>query len=131
VWLERPFVAVLGYPMLALVVGAQALRYWAIATLGRRWNVRVIVVPDEPAVVRGPYAYIRHPNYLAVIIEGVAIPLVHTAWITAIAFTVLNAWILAIRIRCEERALSHGSDYERRFARRPRFVPAASGAEEP
>jgi methyltransferase len=107
VWVgDRPFRPALGWPMLAVVIGAQALRWWCIATLGPRWNTRVIVVPDLPLVVTGPYRWLRHPNYVAVVAEGVALPLVHTAWITAIAFTALNAVLLTVRLRCENGALA-------------------------
>ena len=108
VWLlDRPFLPWLGWPMLALVLGSQGLRWWCIATLGPRWNTRVIVVPGLPLVARGPYRWLHHPNYVAVVVEGFALPLVHTAWITAIAFTVLNAvLLLAYRIPCENRALA-------------------------
>jgi len=109
VLLGRPFVPALGLPMLACVVAAQVLRYWSVHALGRSWNVRVIVIPGAPRVVRGPYRWLRHPNYLAVVIEGVAVPLAHTAWITATVFSLANAWLLAVRIRCEERALAHGA----------------------
>ncbi|QZN84137.1 isoprenylcysteine carboxyl methyltransferase family protein [Cellulomonas sp. C5510] len=103
---ERPFVPWLGWPALALVVASQALRWWCIATLGPRWNTRVIVVPGLPLVAGGPYRWLRHPNYVAVVVEGVALPLVHTAWVTALAFTVLNAvLLLGYRIPAEERAL--------------------------
>lgn len=103
---DRPFLPLLGWSMLALVLLAQALRWWCIATLGRRWNTRVIVVPGLPLVAVGPYRWLRHPNYLAVVIEGIALPLVHTAWITALAFTLLNAvLLLGFRIPAEERAL--------------------------
>jgi methyltransferase len=103
--LARPFHPWLGYPMLGLALATQALRYWVIATLGHQWNVRVIVVPGAPRVTSGPYRFLRHPNYLGVIAEGFAIPLVHTAWITALVFSLLNAGVLAVRIPCEERAL--------------------------
>ncbi|MFD8259425.1 isoprenylcysteine carboxyl methyltransferase family protein [Streptomyces griseoluteus] len=107
VWLGgRPFVPALGWPMLAVLVGAQALRWWCIGTLGPCWNTRVIVVPGLPLVARGPYRLLRHPNYVAVVAEGVALPLVHTAWVTAVAFTVLNAAVLTVRIRCENQALA-------------------------
>ncbi|MFG2813482.1 isoprenylcysteine carboxyl methyltransferase family protein [Streptomyces sp. NPDC048410] len=107
VWLGgRPFVPVLGWPMLAVLVGAQGLRWWCIGTLGPRWNTRVIVVPGLPLVARGPYRLLRHPNYVAVVAEGLALPLVHTAWVTAAAFTVLNAAVLTVRIRCENQALA-------------------------
>ena len=108
VWfLGRPFLPWLGWPMLVLVLASQALRWWCIAALGPRWNTRVIIVPDLPLVTRGPYRWLRHPNYVAVVIEGFALPLVHTAWITALAFTALNAvLLLAVRIPCENRALA-------------------------
>jgi methyltransferase len=93
--------------MLALAVASQALRWWCIRTLGNQWNTRVIVVPGLSLVARGPYRWLRHPNYLAVVIEGFALPLVHTAWITALAFTVLNAvLLLGFRIPVENRALA-------------------------
>lgn len=106
-WLRRPDVpSVLAWSMLALVVASQALRWWCIATLGRRWNTRVIVVPGLAPVRSGPYRLLSHPNYVAVVVEGVALPLVHAAWITAVVFTVLNAGLLAVRIRTEEAALA-------------------------
>ncbi|MBX7432233.1 hypothetical protein JDV09_08940 [Mycobacterium sp. Y57] len=102
---HRPFVPLLGWPMLAVVLAAQALRWWCIATLGRQWNTRVVVVPDAARVTGGPYRFLTHPNYVAVVVEGVALPLVHTAWVTAAVFTVLNAALLRIRIRVEDTAL--------------------------
>ncbi|CAM5441565.1 isoprenylcysteine carboxylmethyltransferase family protein [Leifsonia shinshuensis] len=108
VWLlDRPFLPWLGWPMLVLVLASQALRWWCIGTLGPRWNTRVIVVPGLPLVRRGPYRWLSHPNYVAVVVEGFALPLVHTAWITALAFTALNAvLLLGFRIPCENRALA-------------------------
>ena len=104
---DRPFLPWLGWPALALVVASQVLRWWCIATLGPRWNTRVIVVPGLPLVRRGPYRWLSHPNYVAVVVEGLALPLVHTAWVTALAFTVLNAvLLLGYRIPAEERALA-------------------------
>ena len=106
-WARRPDVpSVLAWSMLALVIASQALRWWCISTLGRRWNTRVIVVPGLPPVTSGPYRLFRHPNYVAVVIEGVALPLVHAAWITAVVFTVLNAGLLMVRIRAENAALA-------------------------
>ncbi len=106
-WVRRPDVpSLLAWSMLALVVASQALRWWCITTLGRRWNTRVIVVPGLPPVRSGPYRLIPHPNYVAVVVEGVALPLVHAAWITALVFTVLNAGLLAVRIRTENAALA-------------------------
>ncbi|GAA2215771.1 isoprenylcysteine carboxyl methyltransferase family protein [Nonomuraea monospora] len=108
VWLlGRPFVPLLGWPMLAVVVLAQGLRWWCIRTLGHRWNTRVVVVPGLPLVNRGPYRLLRHPNYVAVVAEGIALPLVHSAWLTALAFTIANALLLTVRIRVENAALAH------------------------
>jgi len=95
----------LALPMLALLLLAQALRLWTMRTLGPLWNARVIVVPGQPRVATGPYRFFRHPGYLAVAIEIVALPMIGAAWRTALLFTLLNAWLLAVRIRCEERAL--------------------------
>ena len=103
---DRPFVPWLGWPMLVLVLGSQGLRWWCVATLGPQWNTRVIVVPGLPLVRRGPYRWLRHPNYVAVVVEGLALPLVHTAWVTALAFTVLDALVLSVRIRVEDQALA-------------------------
>ncbi|MEU6404011.1 isoprenylcysteine carboxylmethyltransferase family protein [Streptomyces sp. NPDC046985] len=107
VWTRRPdAVPVLAWTMLALVAASQALRWWCIATLGRQWNTRVIVVPGAARVTGGPYRRVPHPNYAAVVVEGAALPLVHSAWITAAVFTVLNAFLLALRIRTENAALA-------------------------
>jgi methyltransferase len=108
VWaLHRPFLPWLGWPMLAVAVAAQVLRWWCITTLGERWNTLVIVVPDAPLVRQGPYKWLHHPNYVAVVAEGIALPLVHSAWLTAIVFTLANAWLLTVRIRVENEALGY------------------------
>ncbi|MER8184846.1 isoprenylcysteine carboxylmethyltransferase family protein [Kitasatospora sp. NPDC094015] len=106
---DRPFLPALGWPMLALALAAQGLRWWCIGTLGTRWNTRVIVVPGLPLVTTGPYRWLNHPNYLAVVVEGFALPLVHSAWTTALSFTLLNLVLLRVRIRCEELALTGGA----------------------
>jgi methyltransferase len=82
-----------------------ALRYWAIASLGGRWTTRVVYVPGDPLVVTGPFRLVRHPNYAAVVAEVAAIPLVHTAWLTAVVFSVANAWLLRRRIGVEDALL--------------------------
>jgi len=104
--LHRPFIPALGWPMLAIVLGAQGLRWWCIATLGGQWNTRVVVVPGAARVARGPYRFLSHPNYAAVAAEAAALPLVHTAWITALVFSVLNAALLTTRIKVENAALA-------------------------
>jgi methyltransferase len=124
---HRPAAPVwLAAPALVLALGAQGLRYWAIATLGRRWNTRIVVLPDAPPVVGGPYRFLRHPNYVAVALELAAFPLIAGAWLCAIAFSAANAVLLARRIPAEERALGPG--YQRAFARRPRFIPEVNRA---
>lgn len=104
--LHRPFLPWLGWPMLAVVIAAQVLRWWCITTLGRQWNTRVVVIPGADRITGGPYRWLSHPNYVAVIAEGVALPLVHAAWITALLFTVLNAALLSARISIENAALA-------------------------
>jgi methyltransferase len=106
IFLHRPFLPALGWPMLVIVLAAQALRWWCITTLGHQWNTRVVVVPDASRVTGGPYRLVPHPNYVAVVLEGIALPLVHTAWITALLFTALNAVLLTTRITVENEALA-------------------------
>lgn len=106
--LDRPFLGLMGWVFLALVILAQIARYWIIWALGEQWNTRVIVIPGATRVTRGPYrlSWLRHPNYWVVAIEGVVLPLVHGAWLTAIIFTILNAiLLLRYRIPTENRAL--------------------------
>lgn len=103
---DRPFLPLLGWPALAVAVAAQGLRWWCVATLGPYWNTRVLVVPGLTPVAAGPYRLLRHPNYLAVVAEGLALPLVHCAWVTAAGFCLLNALLLRVRIRCEDSALT-------------------------
>ena len=107
--LERPFRPALAAPMLALALAAQGVRLWTMAALGPRWTTRVIAVPGLPPVRTGPYRWLDHPNYLAVAAEGAALPLLHSAWVTAAVFTVLDSILLAVRVRCEEAALREAS----------------------
>jgi methyltransferase len=93
------------WPAFWVVLAAQALRWWCITTLGKQWNTRVVVVPGAPRIVGGPYRLVPHPNYVAVILEGAALPLVGGAWITAGVFSVANALLLRTRIRVENDAL--------------------------
>lgn len=105
---DRPFLAWLGVPMLVLLAGAHALRWWCIRTLGPQWNTRVVRVPGQARVTGGPYRWLSHPNYVAVVVEGIVLPLVHTAWVTALLFTVANLVLLRVRLRVEEAALATG-----------------------
>ena len=104
--LSRVFLPWLGWPALVGVVLAQALRWWCIRTLGPQWSTRIVVVPGAGRVTSGPYRKLRHPNYVAVVVEGVCLPLVHTAWITATTFSVANAWVLRQRVVAENEALT-------------------------
>ena len=102
------------------------MRYWAIRTLGERWNTRILFVPGDAPVTSGPYRWVRHPNYVAVILEMAAIPMIHGAWITALVASAVNAGLLWVRIRAEEQAL--GTAYTQAFAERPRFIPGGTRA---
>ncbi|HML94219.1 MAG TPA: isoprenylcysteine carboxylmethyltransferase family protein [Thermodesulfobacteriota bacterium] len=93
-------------PLVCVFVAAQLLRYWAIRSLGKFWNTRILIVPGEKLVTKGPYRHLRHPNYISVVIEIAVIPLIFSCYITAAVFTVLNLLALRRRIRIEERALS-------------------------
>jgi methyltransferase len=90
---------------LALYILLQIARIWVLATLGPRWTTRIVVLPDAPLVLKGPYRFVNHPNYLVVIGEIAVLPLVFGLWQLALIFTLLNAAVLAIRIREENRAL--------------------------
>jgi methyltransferase len=103
-WLApgRPVVLTFLFAFVLVEVG----RIWVLATLGRRWTTRIIVVPGEKLVARGPYRFVGHPNYLVVALEIALLPLVFGLWEVALVFTLLNAAVLAIRIRAENRALA-------------------------
>lgn len=94
------------WPLLALFVLLQLGRVWVLATLGSRWTTRIIVLPGEPLVTGGPFRFVRHPNYLIVTGEIAVLPLAFGLWEVALLFTALNASVLFIRIRAEERALA-------------------------
>jgi methyltransferase len=103
---------------------AQALRWWAIATLGERWSTRVVVLPGAAPVTAGPYRLLRHPNYLAVVVEIACVPLAYGSFCTALLFSAGNAALLAVRIRAEERAL--GTSWAAAFRGRPRLIPGGA-----
>jgi methyltransferase len=91
---------------LALFLLVQPLRYWAIFSLDEHWNTRILVVPGAELVRRGPYKYLKHPNYVVVAVEILTFPLIFGAWITALVFSMLNAALFYVRIREENRALA-------------------------
>jgi methyltransferase len=106
IMLHRPFIPTLGWPMFTIVLAAQALCWWCITTLDFQWNTRVIVIPGASRITGGPYRFVPHPNYIAVIAEGFALPLVHTAWIAAVVFSMPNAFLLRTRVKVENAALA-------------------------
>ena len=110
-WLKGPELG-LGWPVwLAGFLLAEGLRYWAIASLGPRWNTKIVVIDGAPLIRRGPYRYISHPNYVAVALELVCVPLIFGAWITALVCTLLNAaLLLGLRIPAEIAAVRAASD---------------------
>jgi len=105
--LHRPFIPWLGWPTVAIVLLSTIVRWRCVTVLGKRWNPRLIVIPGAALVTGGPYRWLRHPNYAAVAAEVAALPLVHTAWLTAIAFSIANALVLTVRIRAENAVLGY------------------------
>lgn len=107
VWLlDRGWYPVLGAAAISVLVFALVLRWWTLSTLGARWTTRVLVVPGEQLVTSGPFRLLRHPNYLVVILEIASIPMIHSAWLTAVVFSAANLMLLRERIRVEEAALN-------------------------
>jgi len=105
--LHRPFIPWLGWPMVAVVGLSTVVRWRCVATLGKHWNPRLIVIPGAPLVTGGIYRWVRHPNYTAVAAEVAALPLVHSAYLTALVFTIANAAVLKVRIHAENAALGY------------------------
>ncbi len=98
--------------LVAAYLVLQIARYWVIASLGQRWTTRVLILPGAPMVRAGPYRFLRHPNYIVVIIEVALLPIAFGLFAFAIVFSVANAVLLAWRIRVEERALASGADHD-------------------
>jgi methyltransferase len=124
VWLfDRPVHRGLLFVALLTFCAGQALRLCAMHALGARWTVKVLTVPREPPIDAGVFRFVRHPNYLGVILEVAALPLIHSAYLTAVLFSIGNGVLLYHRIRAEEQALAANGDYETRLGQRPRLVP--------
>ena len=121
--LKREFIPALGYPMLGLLVLAVALRAWSTSLLGRGWTSRVAVPQDLQPVVHGPYRLVRHPNYLAMSLEFLAMGLIYSAWWSTVVVAGLNAWSLVLRIRAEERALFQVPAYRTAMQHKARLIP--------
>jgi methyltransferase len=121
--LRRTWIPMLGWPMLALFVLANAARWWVIRTLGPRWNVQVMPAALGVITNRGPYRWVRHPNYAAVFLEMLALPLIHTALLTALAGAVAHVFVLRRRVALEESVMQRSPEWRAAFERRARFVP--------
>lgn len=121
--LHRPFIVSLAVPALLLFLLATLLRWWVIRTLGIHWNTEVVDSACLGVVSDGPFRWIRHPNYLGVFVELIALPLIHTAWITAAVAAAGNTLILRNRLHIEERLLDAVPAYRAAMARKPRFLP--------
>ena len=121
--LARPFYPALAAAMGVLFLAANALRWWVIRTLGTHWNVQVMDSMRLGPVASGPYRWVRHPNYAAVFVEMFSLPLIHTAWITALAGSVAHAWVLRGRVAAEDAVLLASPQYRAAMAGKPRFIP--------
>jgi methyltransferase len=122
-WLDRPFIPVLAAISLLAVIAGQVLRYLSMKALEWRWTLPIMTVPGMPVVDTGIYRYLRHPNWLGVILEIAALPLIHGAFLTAIVFSLLNALLITQRIDREETALSEDNNYTDIMGTKPGFIP--------
>ncbi len=123
IFLHRPFIPALAISMFVLLVLSNAMRAWVIVTMRDHWTAQVMNSVDLGVVHDGPYRWVRHPNYVAVFVEIIAIPLIYSAWITAIAATALNVWVLRQRLRVEDSLLLANPDYRALMGGKPRFIP--------
>ncbi|MCZ2257713.1 isoprenylcysteine carboxyl methyltransferase [Sporosarcina sp. G11-34] len=101
--------------LLAVFLLAQVGRLWCLTSLGKFWNTKIIILPGAEVVQKGPYTFIRHPNYVIVAIELLVLPLLFSAYYTAILFSILNVWMLSVRIPAEEQALKESTNYNEKF----------------
>jgi methyltransferase len=123
VLLRRPLIPTLAMAAGILMVLATGLRWWVIRTMSEHWNIQIMSSAKLGVVVGGPFRWIRHPNYVAVFVELIALPLIYSAWITALTGAIVHAWILSRRIKTEESVLLSSSAYVAEMSGKPRFVP--------
>jgi methyltransferase len=121
--LHRPFIPVLGTAMLLLFLAANAVRLWVVRTMGKHWNVQIMNSMNLGVITDGPFRFVRHPNYAAIFVEMFSLPLIHTAWITALLGFLGFAIALSRRLVVEERVLFANPAYRTAMAGKPRFVP--------
>ena len=122
-FLHRPLIPTLAIPMLTLFVLSNLLRWWVIGTLAGHWNVEVMESSPLGVVTSGPYRWVRHPNYVGVVLEVFSLPMIHTAWITAIAGTAGYLEILRRRLKTEDGVLLSSPAYRQAMGGKPRFFP--------
>jgi len=123
VFLKRPLLPALAAVMFVLFLAANAMRWWVIRTMGQHWNVQVVDSTQLGVVTSGPFRYVRHPNYAAVFVEMLALPLIYTAWITATLGALAHVIVLVQRLTAEERVLLASADYRTAMGAKPRFLP--------
>lgn len=123
IFLRRPFIPALAIPMAILFFLSNALRWWVIGTLRSHWNVQIMNSAQLGVVSSGPYRWVRHPNYVAVFVELIALPLIYTAWISALVAAVGNGWVLHSRLAVEDRMLLSDAGYRAAMGSKPRFLP--------
>jgi|SRR5215469_5041379 len=123
VFLHRPLIAALAVPMFVLFLAANLVRWWVIRTLGEHWNVQVVDSTKLGFVSSGPFHYVRHPNYAAVFVEMIALPLIHTAWIAALVGALVHVAVLSLRLSVEDPVLLSNPEYAAVMGSKPRFFP--------
>ena len=123
VLLRRPFYPVLAAICFAIFLAANVVRWWVIRTLGEHWNVEVMNSTGMGVITTGPFRYVRHPNYAAVFVEMLVLPLIHGAWITASVGSAAHILVLLRRINTEERVLFSDARYREAMYGKPRFLP--------
>src|ERR1700732_2577949 len=123
IFLHRPFIPLLAAVMFTLFLAANAVRWWVIRTLGEHWNVQVMNSTGLGVITSGPFRYVGHPNYAAVFTEMLVLPLIHTAWITAIVGSAAHILVLSQRLVTEEKVLFSDAHYRDAMSGKPRFLP--------
>ena len=123
VLLRRPFLPLLGATMLVLFLASNLMRFWVVRTLGKLWSVQVMDSTRIGVVTAGPFRFVRHPNYTGVILEMISLPLIHTAWITALVTSLGYSIALSQRLRAEESVLMANPEYRAAMGHKPRFLP--------
>lgn len=123
IFLHRPFLPLLAATMFVLFLASNLMRFWVVRSLGTLWSVQVMDSARIGVVTTGPFRFVRHPNYTGVILEMISLPLIHTAWITALAASAGYSVALSLRIRAEERVLMANPEYRAAMEHKARFVP--------